>query len=310
MPQLALLAATLDHAAVGLLVVDSRLRVVLWNRWMADTSGVPRSWAVGRALPEIFPGCSMRRLHRKVRGVLALGNQAFIDARRGEPLFPLSRPSPLEGDDIAIAQSCTLAPLAAPGDPAGLVCISVTDHTAAVHAERALQQAHADLQKTARTDTLTGLLNRPTVCGILEEELRRRARTAAPLSVLLFDIDHFKRVNDTWGHLGGDAVLREVGAAARRNARETDRPGRYGGEEFLVVLPDTDAAGAQLAARRLRASIRDLHVVWAGQHIPVTASFGVATARDAESVESLLNRADEALYGAKRDGRDCVRIAA
>jgi len=305
----ALLAAVVERVAVGILVVDARLRVRLWNQWMSDASGFSTERAVGQRLDELFPDTPLQAVKRKVRQVLMIGNQAFFDARIHGALLPLRRSAPLQGDAIWIQQTCTLSRVEdATGDQ--LVCISISDETAAIQAERERHEAHERLKKVARTDSLTQLLNRPTICSLLDDELQRDQRTGHDTSVLLFDIDHFKQVNDTHGHLAGDAVLRAVGEACARVMRQTDQAGRYGGEEFLIVLNDTAAPGALNAAERVVQAIRDTVVEWQGDVIPVRASVGVSTARHGDTVETLLARADAALYAAKDAGRDCVRVEA
>lgn len=154
-----------------------------------------------------------------------------------------------------------------------------------------------ELLTEARTDPLTGLLNRRALDERLEAELARQDRSGGPLSLLLVDIDHFKRVNDEHGHAHGDDVLQGVADAMRRIARTADVLGRIGGDEFALLLGDTDEGGAWTAANRLLEGIRE---------IGVTASVGAATAESSGhwDVSSLLRAADEALYEAKHAGRD------
>lgn len=154
-----------------------------------------------------------------------------------------------------------------------------------------------ELLTEARTDPLTGLLNRRALDERLEAELARQDRSGGPLSLLLVDIDHFKRVNDEHGHAHGDVVLQGVADAMRRIARTADVLGRIGGDEFALLLGDTDEDGAWTAANRLLEGIREIRV---------TASIGAATAEASGhwDVPSLLRAADEALYEAKHAGRD------
>jgi diguanylate cyclase (GGDEF)-like protein len=158
-------------------------------------------------------------------------------------------------------------------------------------------------------DGLTSCFNRTYGLEALELELRRARRMRQPLSILMFDIDHFKTINDRLGHLRGDDVLRAVGAQLTQVTRSTDVRCRYGGDEFLVILPDTPLLGAQHVAESLRKQIGTLAMV-AGDHtVAVTASVGVAAATASETgVTALIERADEALYRAKRSGRNrfCV----
>ncbi|MBX6366471.1 MAG: PleD family two-component system response regulator [Rhodospirillales bacterium] len=164
----------------------------------------------------------------------------------------------------------------------------------------------------ALTDPLTGLYNRRYVAAHLDSLLARHEEGGQGVAVLLFDIDHFKRVNDGHGHAAGDEVLIEVARRAQRDVRSFDLVARYGGEEFLIVMPETGLAVAYSVAERLRRGVAEkpIRISAAAGEIPVTISVGVATARtDHETPAALLNRADEALYAAKRGGRNRVACA-
>ena len=131
-----------------------------------------------------------------------------------------------------------------------------------------------------------------------------------PVSVIMFDLDHFKDVNDRYGHLCGDAVLAGVGRRMRDVLRGSDLKCRYGGEEFLVLLPETPLHGARRVAETLRKEIAERPIPWAGEALTVTASFGITQALPGEiSIQNVVQRADAALYRAKEEGRNCVRIA-
>lgn len=176
---------------------------------------------------------------------------------------------------------------------------------------RRLEAAEARILELAITDDLTGLRNRRHVTERLGEELARARRYGEELSCVIFDVDRFKGVNDAFGHDAGDAVLRAVSAAARAECRQPDVLGRWGGEEFLLILPRTGATGAVAIAQRLREVVEALRVGHAGRTLVATASFGVATATSAgDGVAALLKRADEALYRAKEAGRNRVELAA
>lgn len=169
------------------------------------------------------------------------------------------------------------------------------------HAER------LRLAEAARRDGLTGLPNRDHASQRLAQ-LVGRAR-GAPLSVILLDIDHFKSINDTWGHATGDAVLQRAADVLDRQLRQSDELARWGGEEFVVWLPGTGPADAQRVAAKLRAAMAgDVLLRPAGSDRPVTVSLGVATWRAGESPEALLRRADRAMYRAKAAGRDRVAV--
>ena len=156
-------------------------------------------------------------------------------------------------------------------------------------------------------DSLTGLYNRRHLEECLAELAAGCRRHGHDLSALVIDIDHFKQVNDTYGHPAGDAVLIELARRIRMCLRTEDVPGRWGGEEFLVLLPFIDAAGAEVVAERLRATVAGSPFnLGSGEVVAVTVSVGGAVARDGHD---LVHRADAALYEAKRAGRDAVRLA-
>ncbi len=170
---------------------------------------------------------------------------------------------------------------------------------------------HQQLAAAARTDPKTGLLNAAAWQREADAEVALALRTGAALALLLVDVDHFKRVNDSHGHLIGDEVLRALAAELRQQVRESDVVGRFGGEEFTVLLPRTDAAGAYGIAERLRTSAGRLSVAAADARISVTVSIGVAVlGRHGDDLFELLAAADMALYKAKDAGRDQVRVSA
>jgi diguanylate cyclase (GGDEF)-like protein len=179
------------------------------------------------------------------------------------------------------------------------------------HRDAELKRALQDLQEQAVTDPLTGLVNRRYLREYLPRELTRATRSGAPVALIMMDLDYFKRVNDTFGHEAGDLVLREIGALLRNTLRASDIACRFGGEEFVIVLPDSSLDGARKRAESLRAAIKQVNLMHRGQPLgTLTASFGVALFPDhAEDPESLLRAADAALYGAKASGRDRVVVS-
>ena len=158
----------------------------------------------------------------------------------------------------------------------------------------------------SRHDALTGLRNRRSFLEAWEEALQRSRRSGKPMSLVLGDLDHFKRINDTHGHACGDAVLRAVAQAIRDSVRAQDVVSRWGGEEFMLLLPDTDLAGARHVAESTRLAIKALRVEHAGSSFEVTLSLGVCEHRPERSMEENIAEADAALYQAKQEGRDRV----
>lgn len=166
-----------------------------------------------------------------------------------------------------------------------------------------------EIRRLLITDQLTGVSNRARFFELAEAEFARWKRFRQPLSALMVDIDHFKRVNDTYGHAAGDEVLKQVAISLQTGLRSIDVIGRLGGEEFAILLPSIDLQGAEMVADRLRRAVAGLSPVADGTAIPVTVSLGVAEiAGDAREFDSLLKAADAALYGAKQGGRNKVVV--
>ena len=180
--------------------------------------------------------------------------------------------------------------------------------------QAALIHAQDDLQSAALHDSLTGLWNRGAILDLLRREVCRRQRTGDALGVMMVDIDYFKKINDTHGHLIGDAVLQEVTRRLAVDVRPYDVVGRYGGEEFLIVFPGCNMPDLLVGAERLRHCIADQPIETSVGQIPVTLSLGLASVEQGENeilgCESFLQRADAALYVAKARGRNRVETAA
>lgn len=169
------------------------------------------------------------------------------------------------------------------------------------------------LSEVSSKDALTGLYNRWFVIEKIDSEMNRALRHGSPMSLLMLDIDHFKRINDTWGHTAGDDVLRTIGKLLRDSCRVYDVPGRYGGEEFCIVLPETKPGSTTVVAERIRSRLESTAMQYGDTSIAVTASIGIAgvEASDANELLSpaaLIERADRALYSAKNRGRNRVEM--
>ena len=163
---------------------------------------------------------------------------------------------------------------------------------------------HAALQ-SALIDELTGLGNKRALQSDLHREAERAIRSNKPFSLILLDIDHFKKINDTHGHPAGDHVLKCIAQTLQSCARQSDLCFRYGGEEFLILLDNTSSLNAKLICERFRSTIEAQNIYFGNEAIPVTASLGCAMFRAGEPLENLVSRADKALYSAKEGGRNC-----
>ena len=176
--------------------------------------------------------------------------------------------------------------------------------------ERSLKDANEEIRILSITDPLTGTYNRGYMTERLPQEIKRARRYSRVLSIILCDIDHFKKVNDTYGHLVGDRVLKDFAQCIRHSIRQdVDWTARYGGEEFLIVLPETDVNGASVMAERLKSELSQRVTETQGKQISITASFGVTgfgpdTPDEMISPEAMVSKADKYLYQAKREGRN------
>lgn len=182
-----------------------------------------------------------------------------------------------------------------------LMCCLVYPLRNALMYKRALQMA--------LKDPLTGVNNRVAMDSTLQREVELANRYGTPLSLIALDIDHFKQINDTYGHATGDCVLKAVAGAAASSVRSTDIIFRFGGEEFMILLSNTAEEGAMCLAERIRHNVQAAKYICNEAMIAATASLGVACLNKGENVHSLFSRADQALYRAKSEGRNCVILA-
>lgn len=170
-------------------------------------------------------------------------------------------------------------------------------------------EARQKLGEMAAADQLTGLLNRRAIWPLLKHELQHAQRAGAPFSLILGDLDLFKKVNDTYGHDAGDLVLQETAKRLEGVLRQQDALCRWGGEELLILLPDTNGSGALEAAEKLRAAMADSAITAGDNRIHQTISLGVASFQNGDDIDAVISRADEALYRAKHNGRNRVEVA-
>ncbi|HOX30999.1 MAG TPA: GGDEF domain-containing protein [Spirochaetales bacterium] len=310
-----LLRAALDAAPCFIACLDRELRFILANQYHAAELGLAIEEIEGRHFREIYPPELADRREPLFRRCLEGQVVRFYD--RGP-----SEESPIK-DVFGI-----YAPLRdADGRVEGIVGVTV-DNTLQrdlerrleeknrelaqaigelEEANRELEEANRELHLMATTDALSGALNRAAVFAALEEALLRAERYGRPLAIVLFDLDWFKLVNDERGHAAGDAAIRRFGEVCLGAFRSTDRFGRYGGEEFLAVLPEVELAGALEAAERARRGLAESELSLAGgERFRVTVSAGVAAWEPGLGADAFVSRADQALYAAKRGGRNRV----
>jgi len=205
-------------------------------------------------------------------------------------------------------QNATFIPLTNTRGDVEHICIIIYDVTDVAVNKKELEQLNKKLEQVSQTDSLTQLANRGHWEHTLRQEFLRTKRSGGCSTLLMFDIDHFKKVNDEYGHSCGDEALRHIAKLLKGTLRETDIAGSNGGEEFAIILPCTDIEGALLVAEQIRQAISELTIVHNGHTIPLTVSIGVSETiiESDEHPMLLLEQADKALYKAKRSGRNKV----
>ncbi|WP_285429440.1 diguanylate cyclase [Pseudomonas sp. fls2-241-R2A-110] len=303
------LLAIVQNLDVGVVVLDRDYCVQVWNTFMENRSGVQPKDAQNQNFLSLFPEIDRQWFSRKVESVVALGTPAFTIWELRPYLVRFKNYQPITGQEEFMYQNTTLLPLRSTDGNINHICLVIYDVTDVATNRHQLQAANAQLQQLSRTDRLTGLYNR----GHWEESLKvayaRHRRYGNATALVMLDIDHFKRVNDTYGHPAGDKVIEEVARLIHEHVRETDVAGRYGGEEFSVVLSDTDRDGGRVFAERLRKAVEELEVLHNGQSIRFTISLGVADlSQPSINHADLIAWADHALFAAKKAGRNRVSV--
>ncbi|WP_137937161.1 diguanylate cyclase [Chitinivorax sp. B] len=307
---LALNPPIVEHIEVGIFVVNKQFEVQLWNQFMVSHSGHAANDVLSRNLFDLFPELPRKWLEKKLNSIFLLKNFSFVSWEQRPYLFRFPHNRPVTGGVDFMQQSCTFMPLRNEQGQVDNICALLYDMTDVAIYQRQLQSAMCQLEETNNRDSLTGVFNRRYTLQRLLSEADRARRYRTPLSLLMFDLDRFKQINDTLGHLAGDEVLRMCGRHISALLRESDVFGRYGGEEFIIVLPQTDLDGVSLLGERLRREIEQLPIVIESQAIHITASFGGACWQDAMyEIEDLIQVADLALYQSKHAGRNCVTVA-
>ncbi|SAK70629.1 GGDEF domain-containing protein [Caballeronia calidae] len=301
----ALSELVIERVGFGIFVLDRDLNVLMWNRFMQDHSGRTSEQVIGKSIFASFPELPRVWFTRKVESVFQLGSFAFSSWEQRPYLFKFDHDRPITGGVDFMQQDCTFMPLTLDREVRA-VCVTISDATHASMMQRARDEAVAKLQEFADRDGLTGIANRRYFELRLADEFARWQRYGGELSMLLFDLDHFKRINDDLGHLVGDTVLRVMAERVAKSVRVQDVFGRFGGEEFALLLPCTNFEDAMIVAEKVRREICETPVDVQGARVPVTASVGAARARTGatSSYEALINEADAALYTAKREGRN------
>ncbi len=294
---------------VGPMVLDRQYQVIVWNSFLENHSGVSTALIKDKNLFSIFPSIPENWFKQKAESVFLLKNSSFTIWEQRPYLFKFKNYRPITGSADYMYQNMTLIPLQSSDNEVNQIGVLIYDVTDIAVNKMKLEDANTKLEILSRTDHLTQLNNRGAWENDLEKEFHRVKRNKRPCSVVMFDIDHFKKVNDTYGHQAGDEVIRRTSKLLKEMMRKSDIAGRYGGEEFAVILPDTDSANALVFTERLRQRIEMEVVEHEEFKIKITISLGISElAEDCESYQAWLEQSDKALYVCKESGRNQSKI--
>ena len=300
----------LQSIDVGLIVLDRQYRVQVWNDFMVNHSNRSPTYVMGQNIFGLFDDISEDWLKRKAESVFLLKSRSFATWEQRPYLFRFKNYRPITGTADFMYQNITFIPLVSAQGDVNHVGIIIYDVTDIAVGKMQLETANEKLQTLSRTDGLTQLNNRRYWEECLKSEFQRVKRTGQISALLMFDIDHFKKINDTYGHQAGDEVIRETAGTLRKAIRTTDIAGRYGGEEFTVILINTNAEQAMVVAERLRKRIEALSIQHEGHTINYTISLGISEFHEEMNGHTQwLEYADSALYDAKRGGRNQAVIS-
>lgn len=294
---------------IGTIVLDREFKIQVWNGFMENHSGISPVMAKEKTLFEVFKDLPEDWFRQKVEPVFLLKSRAFITWELRPYLFKFKNYRPITGTAEFMYQNITISPLASADGIVNHICVIVYDVTDIASNKKALEYSNKELKALSRTDRLTALNNRGHWEECLQFEYSRIQRYGTTSALVMFDIDHFKNVNDTHGNQAGDDVIRLVSSLLSGSLRKTDIAGRYGGEEFGIILAQTSAEHASIYCERLRKTIENAVIEYEGIEIKITVSFGIceSSQKHAEYI-SWLERTGQALYQAKENGRNQTKI--
>ncbi len=293
-------AQIFDTINSGLLVIDRDMTVKYWNRWMAMHSEISVEKIVGTSLFSHFPELDRPNFRRNCKSVFQFGNFCYFSQRLHKYIFPMPAQGSLADSFDYMQQSCSIGPLRNQKNEIEMLYISIQDVTEVVSYQKKLISMN-------NTDMLTGVYNRNYMESHLAREIERCQRYNHAMSLLMVDIDLFKTINDSYGHPCGDYALKTICKRITANIRKSDSLIRYGGDEFCIVMPETAEIDAYRVAETVRKAICNHPFTFAGLNFSTTISIGVASLNQkTDDIESMLKKADEALYCAKQSGRNSV----
>jgi diguanylate cyclase (GGDEF)-like protein len=298
-----------QNVDVGLVLLDKNCKVQLWNSFMQNHSSILAEDIIDHSLFELFPEVDEKWFRRKTRSVYELKNSAFTTWEQRPYLFRFENYRPITGKAEFMYQNSTFIPIQGLNGETSSICVVIYDVTEQAANNIELEKVNDQLEVISKTDGLTGLLNRKSWEDLLTQEFIRESRYHENSSLIMFDIDHFKKVNDNYGHPAGDEVIRQTADIVTQSIRKSDISGRYGGEEYVILLPHTPVDSAYVLAERIRKKIAAKPAYYEGKEIKYTVSMGVAAFDPSlKSPTNWIDFADQALYESKQAGRNTTHV--
>lgn len=296
-------------SSIGLIILDKRLNVSFWNRFMELHSHVKADEIINRKLTSFFPDINELWLSKKINATFILGNQGNTSWEQRPYLLKLPSTQSSIDDVDFMYQNCSYFPIKNSHKKIIAVGIIIHDVTEMAITQRLLEDITnkaVELEEINSMDFLTGLYNRQYFFEQLAQDAARCRRLNWGLTVAIIDADHFKIINDTYGHQAGDQVLKELSKRLQKTLRATDSLCRYGGEEFALILPNVEPEQAYFICDRLKACVNDTPIPCKTEQIDVSVSIGISQMSIDKSLEEMIGEADSALYLAKNNGRNRV----
>ncbi len=300
----------LSSLEVGIVVLDSNFNVEVWNQFMENHSNLRPSQIVGQSLFNHFSEIDQDWLTLKSEPVFNLKTPVFLIWEQRPYLFKFDCNRPITSELDYMYQNVTLFPLSSLTGKVERLCMLVYDVTDQACSRLSIEGLNDKLTEMSRVDGLTRLFNRRYWQDRFENIFKLAKRRGSENTAIMLDIDHFKAVNDTYGHQCGDKVIQALATIIKNAVRETDLAGRYGGEEFAIILRDSNCDNARDVAERIRLAAEKMQVTHEGQTVTFTVSLGLAAfSTEFDNEMQWLERADQALYKAKETGRNQWVIA-
>jgi diguanylate cyclase len=302
--------ALLGSIEVGIVVLDKKFNVQLWNHFMENHSRVTPEMIEQKNLFEFFPEIDKEWFVHKTDLVFSLKSPVFIIWEQQPYLFHFSCNRPITSQAEHMFQNITIFPLASLPGQVEQICLLIYDVTNEAVNRLGMQSLNSQLQKVSQVDDLTGLYSRRSWEEHFTMEYKRNNRSASPSVILILDIDHFKKVNDIYGQSAGDEVIKALAGIINKTTRETDMSGRYDGDKFAIIMPDTPIANVEFAAERIRRLVEKYTLFYDGINISFTISIGIAGFKHTyKDSTQWFDIAEKALFEAKDMGRNQVVLS-